>query len=78
MKVSALLPGYFSVWRKAWLGSSAQLPRLSLPQEVDSEEKKMKEERKKTEQLMYPWDVAWERRKAKVMRMLKPAEVREP
>lgn len=52
--------------------------RLSLPKEVGLGEKMMKQERRKAEQLMYPWDVGWERRKAKVVRMLKPTEVNEP
>ena len=40
-------------------------------------EKEMKEDRTNAEQLLYPWDVGWERRKAKAMRMLKPARARE-
>ena len=33
----------------------------------------MEKKQERDEAFMYPWDVAWMRRKAKVMRMLKPA-----
>jgi hypothetical protein len=32
------------------------------------------EKQTSTEPLIYPWDRAWMRRKARVLRMLKPAE----
>ena len=52
----------------------AQLLRAELARQRQVRRCHVEKKQVGNEAFMYPWDVAWMRRKARVMRMLKPAE----